>query len=154
MDSPWETFELPHINSALALGADVAGAVRLAANADSTGCFAGQQPGHDGFRLTAGECRELREREPQVRDITFPYLNGQELLTAAYATAPRYIVCSRVTKRPIFEFLDRAFRPDSNLTVFPFADDCVRVDATQPTARQPARYFANCRASAWPPLSR
>lgn len=35
----------------------------------------------------------------------------------------RYIVCSRVTKRPIFEFLSSEIRPDSSLTVFAFADD-------------------------------
>lgn len=36
---------------------------------------------------------------------------------------PRYIVCSRVTKRPIFEFLCRSVKPDSSLTVFTAPDD-------------------------------
>lgn len=44
-------------------------------------------------------------------------------LLAALATIPRYVTCSRVTKRPIFEFLSTDIRPDSSLTVFPFADD-------------------------------
>jgi hypothetical protein len=35
----------------------------------------------------------------------------------------RYIVCARVTKRPIFEFISSSIRPDSSLTVFAFADD-------------------------------
>ena len=36
---------------------------------------------------------------------------------------PRYIVCARVTKRPIFEFIATEIRPDSSLTVFAFCDD-------------------------------
>ncbi|MCB1230490.1 MAG: class I SAM-dependent DNA methyltransferase, partial [Verrucomicrobiae bacterium] len=36
---------------------------------------------------------------------------------------PRYIVCVRHTKRPIFEFLDSGIRPDSSFTVFTKADD-------------------------------
>ena len=44
-------------------------------------------------------------------------------MLAAIAGLPRYVVCVRHTMRPIFEFLDRAIRPDSALTVFAFADD-------------------------------
>lgn len=36
---------------------------------------------------------------------------------------PRYVVCSRVTKRPIFSFVDPSIRPDGALMVFAFADD-------------------------------
>jgi hypothetical protein len=36
---------------------------------------------------------------------------------------PRYIVCSRVTKRPVFEFVSRNIRPNDSMTVFTFADD-------------------------------
>lgn len=36
---------------------------------------------------------------------------------------PRYIVCSRVTKRPIFEFINPKIRPNDALQVFPLSDD-------------------------------
>lgn len=36
---------------------------------------------------------------------------------------PRYIACGRVTKRPIFEFIDPAIHPNDSLAVFPLADD-------------------------------
>ena len=39
------------------------------------------------------------------------------------ASLPRYIVCSRVTKRPIFEFIDSRIRPSDVLQVFPLPDD-------------------------------
>jgi hypothetical protein len=44
-------------------------------------------------------------------------------LVALLGTLPRYIVCSRVTKRPIFEFIHPSIRPGDALQVFPFADD-------------------------------
>lgn len=39
------------------------------------------------------------------------------------ANLNRYIVCSRVTKRPIFEFISPQIRPSDALQVFPLADD-------------------------------
>ena len=39
------------------------------------------------------------------------------------STVPRYIVCSRVTKRPIYEFISQSIHPDMALMVFGFADD-------------------------------
>jgi SAM-dependent methyltransferase len=44
-------------------------------------------------------------------------------MIAAICRIPRYVVCARVTKRPIFEFVSSRVRPDSSLTVFAFADD-------------------------------
>jgi hypothetical protein len=41
----------------------------------------------------------------------------------AIGRLPRYIVCGRVTKRPIFEFIDPRIHPNDALQVFPFADD-------------------------------
>ena len=35
----------------------------------------------------------------------------------------RYIVCARVTKRPIFEFISTNINPNAALVVFPFEDD-------------------------------
>jgi SAM-dependent methyltransferase len=44
-------------------------------------------------------------------------------LIRALSTLPRYIVCVRVTKRPVFEFVSSQIRPSDALTVFPTADD-------------------------------
>lgn len=35
----------------------------------------------------------------------------------------RYIACSRVTKRPVFEFVSTKIRPSDSLVVFPIQDD-------------------------------
>jgi hypothetical protein len=44
-------------------------------------------------------------------------------LLANIAGLGRYIVCGRVTRRPIFEFLDPGIRPNDSLTAFPLEDD-------------------------------
>jgi type I restriction-modification system DNA methylase subunit len=44
-------------------------------------------------------------------------------LIAKISKLPRYIVCGRVTKRPIFEFVHPSIRPGDALQVFTFDDD-------------------------------
>jgi len=44
-------------------------------------------------------------------------------LVEAVATAPRFLVCSRVTKRPIFVFVNNSVRPGDALQCFSFSDD-------------------------------
>lgn len=47
----------------------------------------------------------------------------REDLLKALAPLSRYIVCSRVTARPIFEFVSKEIRPSDSLSVFPLDDD-------------------------------
>jgi SAM-dependent methyltransferase len=47
----------------------------------------------------------------------------REDMVTALSKLPRYVVCGRVTKRPIFEFIDVAIHPNDALQVFPYADD-------------------------------
>ena len=198
VESPWKSETLDRIGPSLSAGYDVTSAKSLVTNSSSAGCFEGKQPGHDGFRLTKKEREDLLRADPASEAVIFPYLNGQEMLTASWrreprfvidmgerdtfeartfpgalemirqrvlpdwqanaaeelkksgkATGehqnrlnawwqlkrqrqamqsainkiPRYVVCSRVTKRPIFEFLASTIRPDSSLSVFPLPDD-------------------------------
>ena len=58
----------------------------------------------------------LAERWWQLRDY-------QPGTMAAIASVPRYIACSRVTKRPIFSFVSPDIHPDNTITVFRLADD-------------------------------
>jgi SAM-dependent methyltransferase len=185
------------INSALSSQTDVVSAKALECNRRPKRCFEGQQPGHDGFRLTASERAKLLKEE-DAADVLFAYVNGTALLTDGITCNPtfiidfgnrnmleasafpktleivrqrvladwqkdaaaeqretgrtrgehqgrvqrwwtlkrrrqelldsvskigRYIVCSRVTKRPIFSFLSSEVHPDSSLTCFAFEDD-------------------------------
>jgi len=185
------------INSALSDATDVAGAKVLEVNRKPKRCFEGQQPGHEGFRLSAEERASLFKNE-DASAIIFAYINGTDLLTDGFAENPsfiidfgtrnmleasefpktleiirqrvlpdweknaavenkdtgkskgehqgrletwwllkrrrgelldsigrinRFVVCSRVTKRPVFSFLDSKIHPDSSLTCFAFEDD-------------------------------
>lgn len=47
----------------------------------------------------------------------------REDLITTLSKIPRYIVCSRVTKRPIFAFVSTKIRPNDALAVFPLPDD-------------------------------
>ncbi len=51
------------------------------------------------------------------------YWRGRPEMLARLATIPRYIVCARVTKRPIFEFIESAIRPNDALQLFTLPDD-------------------------------
>ena len=89
-DSPWETFEVEKINSALSIGFDVSSAHTLKTNADSTACYEGQQPGHDGFRIEADEARQLVRKG--CGPVVFPYLGGDEMLSGDFDKTPRFIL--------------------------------------------------------------
>ena len=58
----------------------------------------------------------VAERWWQFRDYQPGTIN-------AINKVPRYIAVSRVTKRPIFEFISSGIRPDNTVVVFPLADN-------------------------------
>ena len=196
VDSPWETFELPVINSSLSAGLDVGSAAELAANQEPPCVYTGLYPRSDGFMISADEAARMLRKDPRNRDVVWPFLVGREFLEGetfdrwvidfqkrdqfaarSYAapfahvqtyvlphatelaekekaktgkstgqdqgwlktwwqhfrpreeligrinSASRYMVCSRVTKRPIFTFLSPAIRPGDALSCFVLADD-------------------------------
>ncbi|MEJ7841797.1 MAG: type IIL restriction-modification enzyme MmeI [Rubrobacter sp.] len=51
------------------------------------------------------------------------FWRGRVEMLDKIARVPRYAVCAQVTKRPIFEFVDPAIRPNAALIVFPLPDD-------------------------------
>ncbi len=81
VDSPWETFELPEINSALSNQADVTGAARLTANYEPQVCFSGQVAGHFGFVLASDEAESMIKADPRNRQVIHPFLIGRDMLT-------------------------------------------------------------------------
>jgi len=196
VDSPWETFELSRINSALSPAQDVTDAVILRANREPARVYTGQYPRHDGFMISEDEAKEMIRNSPRNKEVLRPFLVGREFLVGTeldrwvidfqtkdlfearrYALPfahietyvlphvqklaaherektkkqtgqdqhwlkkwwqhfrpraeligqitklPRYIVCSRVTKRPIFVFLSPEIRPGDALSCFAFSDD-------------------------------
>jgi SAM-dependent methyltransferase len=65
---------------------------------------------------------EHSERSSSI-DFWWRHWRGRSELIAAISEIPRYLACSRVTKRPIFVFVDAAIRPGDALQVFALADE-------------------------------
>jgi hypothetical protein len=62
------------------------------------------------------------ERATSIEQWWLHWRSRAELL-AKVATLPRYLACSRVTKRPLFAFVNSSARPGDALQVFALADD-------------------------------
>ncbi len=195
-ESPWESYILGNINSALSPGVDVSMASILKANENNKSVFAGQCHHSEGFLMEPDVAAQFLRNHPDCREVIVPYLTGEDLVekyapsrwiidfgkrslfdamqfTAAFervketvlpnvqrkadtekassghengprgqhlktwwqfwrprpeligklAAIPRYIACSRVTKRPIFEFVDSHIHPNDAMVAFTFADD-------------------------------
>ncbi|MEM6271624.1 MAG: DNA methyltransferase [Bacteroidota bacterium] len=79
-----------------------------------------------------GENQKLREKNPKAKankhHINF-YRNWWKLsyhrakMLEKLSSLSRYIVCSRVSARPIFEFVSSSIRPNDSLSVFALEDD-------------------------------
>lgn len=65
---------------------------------------------------------DASERKASI-DYWWHHWRGRKELIAAIKEIPRYLACSRHTKRPIFSFVDSAIRPGDALQVFALADD-------------------------------
>jgi SAM-dependent methyltransferase len=75
-------------------------------------------------------------------DYWWRHWRGRKELIDEINKIPRYITCSRVTKRPIFAFVSAAIRPGDALQVFALADD-YSFGVLQSTAHT-QWFIANC----------
>ena len=62
-------------------------------------------------------------RWTRLADRWWQFRDYQPGTMRAIASVPRYVACSRVTKRPIFAFVSPNIHPDNTLMVFSLADD-------------------------------
>ncbi len=92
IDSPERTEHPPFINSSLSFVVDVSKAQVLETNAGAGICFQGQTHGHDGFLVDRSEGERWLSRKPELRDVLFPYLIGNDLLGNLDAQPSRYVI--------------------------------------------------------------
>jgi hypothetical protein len=91
-EGPWEKKTVPQINSSLSFVTDVASAKRLQTNADAKACFQGQTHGHEGFLLTPEEAYQIVKEDKQNRDVVFPFLTADDLLSTCPPSPLRYVI--------------------------------------------------------------
>lgn len=89
---PWKAEEVPAINSALSFTTDVSSAKRLKVNMDSKTCFQGQTHGHEGFLLTPERAVALFKEDEKNRDVIFPFLTANDLLSTFPPSPKRYVI--------------------------------------------------------------
>ena len=89
---PWKAEQLPSINSSLSFNTDVSDAKRLRANIDSKTCFQGQTHGHEGFLLSPERAEALFKENKKNRDIIFPFLTANDLLSTVPPSPTRYVI--------------------------------------------------------------
>jgi SAM-dependent methyltransferase len=80
-DSPWKCEEVDSINAMLSTSFDVTKAKALPANKDPKLVFQGQNPVHDGFFLGPEEAARILKRYPNHKEVLFPYLIGEDLVS-------------------------------------------------------------------------
>ena len=66
--------------------------------------------------------REKKDHQNAFK-IWYKLFRSRDKLMNIIESMNRYIVCSRVTKRPIFEFVNKEISPNDALSVFPVDDD-------------------------------
>jgi hypothetical protein len=91
-DGSWRVAEVPVINSALSDRIDVSTAKSLEANSDSGACFQGQTHGHEGFVMPRADAETMIRQEPRLRDVLFPFLTADDLLTELNGCPTRYVI--------------------------------------------------------------
>ena len=82
--------ECDEINSALSDETDVSGAKTLQCNLEPPISFNGQMLGHKGFLLTAEQRAKIISTDQTSKEVIFPYLNGEEMLTGG--TPDRFVL--------------------------------------------------------------
>ena len=109
--------ECDQINSALSYKTDVSGAKTLKCNLEPPLSFNGQMLGHESFLLTAEQRAKIISTDPASKEVIFPYLNGEEMLTGG---TPDRFVLDFTTKnqleaavyRSAFEWVKTRVLPD------------------------------------------
>lgn len=105
IDSPFEDYELDHVNSALSLF-DVTKAKVLRCNSNSSVCYQGQTHGNKYFLLTK-EKAEYFLQDEMNKAVIHPYLIGDELLGQFHSQPQRYVIDFRKAKN-VFEVIAHA----------------------------------------------
>ena len=84
--------DVDQINSALSDQTDVASAARLACAIEPKVVFEGVQTGHVGFVIQAAEAQKLLTADARHKPYVKPFINGSDLLSGKYLTAPEYVI--------------------------------------------------------------
>jgi hypothetical protein len=89
-DSHWKREDVQLIGPTLSAKFDVTVAKQLQANEKPRLVFQGQNPVHEGFFLQPQEAAHILKEQPDIREVLFPYLIGEDLVAKGGPT--RWII--------------------------------------------------------------
>lgn len=119
VDSPWESVQVPRIDSALSFGTDVTTAVPLISSQASGTCYQGQTHGHKGFLVDRVEAERLLAEEPALAQVLHPFLTANEMLGDRGGRPSRYVIdfggrdqLEAARFRSLFQRVERTVLPD------------------------------------------
>ena len=154
-DYIFERLDLPHISSSLSELTDVSGAKLLNCNQAPKRVFQGQTTSHKAFVLSADEAHELFGTDQRNRDVIFPYLRGNDMLSNPSSDSSDYVIdfeerdiLSARRYQRVFRRIESQVLPDRRRKA---ADECARNEALRelnPKARI-NRHYQNALNTWW-----
>lgn len=88
----FEKFDLQQINSSLSELTDVSNATILNSNQIPKRIFQGQTPGHRAFVLSPDDADKYIRRDERNKNIIFPYLRGDDMLSNPSGEPNKYVI--------------------------------------------------------------
>ena len=118
-DFEFEELRLQRISSALSELTDVSQAEVLTVNRLPKRVFQGQTTSHRAFTLSPGEAREFVSQDGRNRNVVFPYLRGDDMLSNPSASPRDYVIdfekhtlLSAQSYKQIFQSIESQVLPD------------------------------------------
>ena len=88
----FKKFDLQQINSSLSELTDVSNATILNSNQIPKRVFQGQTPGHRAFVLSSDDADKYIRRDERNKNIIFPYLRGDDMLSNPSGEPNKYVI--------------------------------------------------------------
>ena len=118
-------------------------------------CFQGQTHGHEGFLLTPEQASKLIRRDPANRDVLFPFLTADDLLSTIPSGPTRYVidfhprdVLSAAKYKEPFEIVRTSVLPDREVAAEEESRRNKEILASNPNAKV-NRHHANFLKQWW-----
>ena len=115
----FEQLDLQRISSSLSELTDVSSAKILKSNQKPKRVFQGQTASNKAFVLSSNEAREFIQQDERNRDVIFPYLRGDDMLSNSSSSPDDYVIdfekhdlLSAQSYRRIFQRIEARVLPD------------------------------------------
>ena len=146
---------LPRISSSLSELTDVSNAKLLHSNRIPKYIFQGQTASNKAFVLSSDEAREFIEQDERNKDVIFPYLRGDDMLSNSSSSPDDYVIdfekhdlLSAQSYKRVFQRIELQVLPDRRQKAATEIERNEALRQVNPTARI-NRHYQNALNSWW-----